>query len=176
MTDDYSDEIPFPPTQGNIRQPGLVEHNARAKAQREADCANPKRAITTEEAERFARWCDTEGFKASATALRSLAAERDALKTEAERLKAGGGARDRGLVMHLDAGNAASYPGSGTTWTDLSGKGTTQFCAEAVALQAENARLREALTRAKDLFLQDEPQKAFIEVCAALGETNNAKI
>ena len=26
-----------------------------------------------------------------------------------------------GLVMHLDAGNAASYPGSGTVWTDLSG-------------------------------------------------------
>jgi hypothetical protein len=25
-----------------------------------------------------------------------------------------------GLVLHLDAGNAASYPGSGTTWTDLS--------------------------------------------------------
>jgi hypothetical protein len=37
-------------------------------------------------------------------------------------------------------------------------------------LAAENARLREALARAKDLFLQDEPQKAFIEVCAALGE------
>lgn len=32
-----------------------------------------------------------------------------------------------GLVLHLDAGNAASYSGSGTTWTDLSGnsnKGT----------------------------------------------------
>jgi hypothetical protein len=28
-----------------------------------------------------------------------------------------------GLVMHLDAGNAASYPGTGTTWTDLSGLG-----------------------------------------------------
>ncbi len=28
-----------------------------------------------------------------------------------------------GLVMHLDAGNAASYPGSGTLWTDLSGNG-----------------------------------------------------
>ncbi|WP_369754045.1 LamG-like jellyroll fold domain-containing protein [Flavobacterium sp. WC2409] len=27
------------------------------------------------------------------------------------------------LVMHLDAGNTASYPGSGTTWTDLSGLG-----------------------------------------------------
>lgn len=28
-----------------------------------------------------------------------------------------------GLVLHLDAGNPASYPGSGTTWTDLSGNG-----------------------------------------------------
>jgi len=28
-----------------------------------------------------------------------------------------------GLVMNLDAGNAASYPGSGTAWTDLSGTG-----------------------------------------------------
>lgn len=26
-----------------------------------------------------------------------------------------------GLVVNLDAGNPASYPGSGTTWTDLSG-------------------------------------------------------
>jgi len=28
-----------------------------------------------------------------------------------------------GLVLHLDAGNAASYPGSGTAWTDLTGNG-----------------------------------------------------
>ena len=28
-----------------------------------------------------------------------------------------------GLVMHLDAANTASYPGSGSTWTDLSGNG-----------------------------------------------------
>jgi uncharacterized protein (TIGR02145 family) len=28
-----------------------------------------------------------------------------------------------GLVLHLDAGNTFSYPGSGTTWTDLSGNG-----------------------------------------------------
>jgi hypothetical protein len=28
-----------------------------------------------------------------------------------------------GLVVHLDAGNSASYPGSGTTWYDLSGNG-----------------------------------------------------
>jgi hypothetical protein len=28
-----------------------------------------------------------------------------------------------GLVYHLDAGNASSYPGSGSTWTDLTGSG-----------------------------------------------------
>ena len=28
-----------------------------------------------------------------------------------------------GLVLHLDSGNAKSYPGSGTTWNDLSGNG-----------------------------------------------------
>lgn len=27
------------------------------------------------------------------------------------------------LVLHLDAGNILSYPGTGTTWTDLSGRG-----------------------------------------------------
>jgi hypothetical protein len=30
-----------------------------------------------------------------------------------------------GLVLNLDAGNPASYPGSGTTWNDLSGNGNT---------------------------------------------------
>ena len=30
-----------------------------------------------------------------------------------------------GLVLDLDAGNTASYSGSGTTWTDLSGRGNT---------------------------------------------------
>ncbi len=29
-----------------------------------------------------------------------------------------------GLVLHLDAGNTASYSGSGTTWNDLSGNGS----------------------------------------------------
>ena len=28
------------------------------------------------------------------------------------------------LVLYLDAANTKSYPGSGTTWTDISGKGT----------------------------------------------------
>jgi Concanavalin A-like lectin/glucanases superfamily len=30
-----------------------------------------------------------------------------------------------GLVLNLDAGNPASYPGTGTTWTDTSGSGYT---------------------------------------------------
>lgn len=29
------------------------------------------------------------------------------------------------LICHLDAGNSSSYPGSGTTWTDLSGNDNT---------------------------------------------------
>jgi hypothetical protein len=44
--------------------------------------------ITTKEAERFARWCDTDGFTERATAIRSLAAERDALQAESARLRA----------------------------------------------------------------------------------------
>lgn len=30
-----------------------------------------------------------------------------------------------GLVLHADAGNSKSYPGSGTAWNDLSGNGNT---------------------------------------------------
>lgn len=33
----------------------------------------------------------------------------------------GGSVITAGLQLYLDAGNASSYPGSGTTWTDLSG-------------------------------------------------------
>ena len=28
-----------------------------------------------------------------------------------------------GLILHLDSGNSSSYPGAGTTWTDLTGNG-----------------------------------------------------
>jgi hypothetical protein len=47
------------------------------------------KTITTKEAERFARWCDTDGFTERAAALRSLAAERDALRAEVERPESG---------------------------------------------------------------------------------------
>lgn len=36
----------------------------------------------------------------------------------------GGGIITDNLVQHLDAGNSSSYPGTGTTWSDLSGNGT----------------------------------------------------
>jgi hypothetical protein len=38
-----------------------------------------------------------------------------------------------GLILHLDAANPASYPGSGTTWYDLSGVGNN-FTLDAVGL------------------------------------------
>jgi hypothetical protein len=37
-----------------------------------------------------------------------------------------------GLVLCLDAGNTKSYPGSGTTWTDLSGNGNNATISGAV--------------------------------------------
>jgi hypothetical protein len=46
------------------------------------------------------------------------------LKTESKMgVFAGPEIVENGLVLALDAGNTKSYPGSGTTWTDLSGRG-----------------------------------------------------
>jgi hypothetical protein len=38
-----------------------------------------------------------------------------------------------GLVLHLDAGQSASYPGSGSTWTDISGNNNNVTIPEALA-------------------------------------------
>jgi hypothetical protein len=43
-----------------------------------------------------------------------------------------------GLVLNLDAGNPASYPGSGTTWTDLSGNGNTGTLVNGVGYNSGN--------------------------------------
>ena len=43
-----------------------------------------------------------------------------------------------GLVLHLDAGNTASYPGTGTTWTDLSGNGNTGTLVNGVGYNSDN--------------------------------------
>ena len=43
-----------------------------------------------------------------------------------------------GLVLALDAGNTKSYPGSGTTWTDLSGNGNNGTLQNGVGYTADN--------------------------------------
>ena len=42
-----------------------------------------------------------------------------------------------GLVAHLDAANKKSYPGSGTTWTDLTGNGNNGTLVGSPILQTE---------------------------------------
>jgi len=43
-----------------------------------------------------------------------------------------------GLVLYLDAGNRRSYPGSGTSWTDLSGNGNTGTLTNGPTFDSEN--------------------------------------
>jgi hypothetical protein len=43
-----------------------------------------------------------------------------------------------GLVLNLDAGDPRSYPGSGTTWTDLSGNGNTGINTSSVTYSNTN--------------------------------------
>ena len=43
-----------------------------------------------------------------------------------------------GLVLNLDAGNLASYPGSGTIWTDLSGNGNNGTLVNGVVYNSAN--------------------------------------
>ena len=43
-----------------------------------------------------------------------------------------------GLVLCLDAGNRKSYPGSGTTWTDLSGRGNNGTLLNGVGYNSGN--------------------------------------
>jgi len=44
-----------------------------------------------------------------------------------------------GLVLDLDAANAKSYPGSGTTWSDLSGNGNNGTLTNGPTFDANNA-------------------------------------
>ena len=43
-----------------------------------------------------------------------------------------------GLVLHLDAAEPGSYPGSGTTWTDLSGSGNTSTLINGISYNSGN--------------------------------------
>lgn len=43
-----------------------------------------------------------------------------------------------GLILNLDAGNASSYPGAGTTWTDLSSTGNNGTLVNGVGYSSSN--------------------------------------
>ena len=43
-----------------------------------------------------------------------------------------------GLILNLDAGNASSYPGTGTTWTDLSGQNNNGTLINGVGYSSQN--------------------------------------
>jgi hypothetical protein len=43
-----------------------------------------------------------------------------------------------GLVLHLDAANDKSYPGTGTTWSDLSGNGNNGTLVNGVGYSSDN--------------------------------------
>ena len=49
-----------------------------------------------------------------------------------------GNCLSNGLTLNLDAGNTASYPGSGTTWTDLSGLGNDGTLVNGVGYSSAN--------------------------------------
>ena len=44
-----------------------------------------------------------------------------------------------GLVVHYDAANTKSYPGSGTTWKDISGKGNDGTLTNGITYSSENS-------------------------------------
>jgi hypothetical protein len=43
-----------------------------------------------------------------------------------------------GLILNLDASNTGSYPGTGTTWTDLTGSGTIATLVNGTSYSSEN--------------------------------------
>ena len=52
--------------------------------------------------------------------------------------KGGPDISENGMVLYLDASNTRSYPGSGTTWTDLSGNGNTGTLTNGPTFSAAN--------------------------------------
>jgi hypothetical protein len=153
--------------------------------------------VTTEEAERLAQTHDlvrfTFGMKApehdlTSAYLRSLAAERDALRRERDGANALVERMHEQDVLAIKAWQAA-HPGSELTWP--SNARLSAWCmgevasvtAERDALRAENARLRDALRLAIDAvqfwaayatpYFQDKHdlEEDLRKLRAALGET-----
>jgi hypothetical protein len=65
-----------------------------------------------------------------------------------------------GLVLNLDAGQTASYPGTGTTWTDLSGNGNNGTLVNGPTYSSANGG---------SIALSGSPQHATATLSASLG-------
>ena len=87
------------------------------------------------------RWRLNSGYNATTDQRRTKAGTIPMLKHNMERnlgVFSTGDIVTSGLVLHLDAGNAASYPGSGTVWTDISGNGNNGTLTNAPTYSSAN--------------------------------------
>lgn len=73
-----------------------------------------------------------------------------------------------GLQLHLDAGDPASYPGTGTTWTDLTGNGGTSVLSTTVQYSSENNGylIFDTTTENADFFAPNLAGTATVEIWA----------
>ena len=62
-----------------------------------------------------------------------------------------------GLVLHLDAGNNKSYPGSGTSWIDLTGNGINGTLTNGPTYSSANNGIIECMARATPIFINRIP-------------------
>ena len=87
------------------------------------------------------RWRLNSGYNATTDQRRTKAGTIPMLKHNIERDLGFFGTEDivsSGLVLHLDAGNAASYPGYGSIWTDLSNNGNNGTLTNAPTYSSDN--------------------------------------
>jgi len=76
-----------------------------------------------------------------------------------------------GLVLHLDAANPKSYPGSGTTWADLSGNGNNGALINGVGYNTDNKGLMtfDGSNDFVDFFAPNLTTIATVEMWAKIG-------
>ena len=83
-----------------------------------------------------------------------------------------------GLVLHLDAANEQSYPGSGTTWTDLSGNGNDGTLTNSPTYSSDNkGRIRfdssnEKITTSISSFGTDMTWEAWVNRSSSVNSYN----
>jgi chromosome segregation ATPase len=126
--------------------------------------------ITTKEAESFARWCDFDGFRERATAIRSLAAERDALRAELD--QAVGCIEDANAEREqLQAENARLRAENAKLAAS-----NHAYLSDYQEARGEIEKLRAALRSIAANTCCNRCQEAALVARAALGEKDNAEV